>query len=307
MRDAKPTLLEEILEANEEYLAKRPAPRPRSLGETRLLVLTCMEPQLTALLPQAMGVAPEEMFQVRTAGNRVLGPDGDPIRSLVAALALGVATEVFLVGHTDCAMRRATAMSFLDGMKAVGLDRARLGGKDVREWFGAIASERTNAMEGATIIRNSPCFPSGTPIHALLVDTATGKLDVVESGYKALRSNMDERQEFQVGRSSPSFGPTASILTDMDEHSILDTVPLDILDPEPPLILEPEPPPILEPKPLGKQRKPPPLPLEEPPPPPPPRKPKPRPAKQAGKEKKPESPFERAEDVLERLLKRRGK
>lgn len=306
MGDKKPTLLEEILEANREFLAKRPAPRPRSLGDSHLLVLTCMDPRLTALLPQAMGVAPEEIFQIRTAGNRVPGPDGDPIRSLVAALALGLANEVFLIGHTDCAMRRATAMTFLDGMKAMGLDRENLGGADVREWFGAIASERTNTLEGVKVIRNSPWFPSATPVHALLVDSVTGSLEVVEQGYGNARSAMEERQEFHIGRTTLSQGPEVSILDEVDTPSILDSAPHPILEPEPLPILEPEPPPVLEPKPLKKQRKPPPIPTAAPPPPPPPRKPKPRP-KPAKQEKKPSSPFERAEDVLERLLKRRGK
>ena len=60
------------------------------------------------------------------------GPwEGDPIRSLVAMLVAGGASEVLVVGHTDCRMGKASAMSLLDGMKAAGLDREALGGVDV--------------------------------------------------------------------------------------------------------------------------------------------------------------------------------
>lgn len=267
MSDAgEKTLLDEVLEANREFLAERPAPRPRSLGAECLLVVTCVDPRLTALLPRVMGVGPEEMFQVRVAGCRVTSIEGDPVRSLVALLLLGRASEIFVVGHTDCAMQRATANDFLEGMRAAGMDRSVLGSRDVREWFGAFASDRSNVIEAAGTIRKSPILPPTAAVHALLVDTETGLLHAVESGY---------------GRSIRSARPVA-------EAAPADPDPGPGLVPESELAFDPAPP---APPPSPPKRKAPPAQRK----PSPPAKPR-----QTG-------PFERAEDVLEKLRRRRRK
>lgn len=180
------TLLDEVMEANREFLARRPAPRPTSLGDKHLLVVTCMDPLLTTLLPRAMGVGTEETFMIRVAGNRADGPEGDPVRSVVTALVLGFATEVFLVGHTDCLMSTASTSAVMDGMQKTGLRRETFGGRDIRSWIGLLASIRSNALEAAKVIRGSPFLPPGTPVHALVVDTESGKLEILANGYQLI-------------------------------------------------------------------------------------------------------------------------
>lgn len=176
------SLLDEVLIANRERVAGRLVPRPPSLGNRRLLVLTCADTRLTALLPRAMGVGPHEMHQVRNAGVQVPGPEGDPVRSLAALILLGQATEVFVVGHTDCAMNRATTADLLGAMDREGVDPATLGGRDAGEWFGAHESVRENILNGARIIRSSAVLPAGVPVHALIVNTATGELELLKRG-----------------------------------------------------------------------------------------------------------------------------
>jgi carbonic anhydrase len=174
------TLLDEVLAANRAFLDGDPAPRPCALGAGRFLLLTCMDPRLSALLPRAFGVGPEEMVMIRNAANRA---SADAIRSLCAAFFVLSAKEVFVVGHTDCRMAQWTAMDVLTALAKAGVPRAALGGKDPREWFGAIGSARQNALDAAKAVRACPVLPAGTPVHALLVDSGTGALEVLEKGY----------------------------------------------------------------------------------------------------------------------------
>ncbi|MGB8460470.1 MAG: carbonic anhydrase, partial [Priestia megaterium] len=38
-------------------------------------------------------------------------------------------------------------------------------------------------------IRNHPLFSKDTPVHGLVIDPNTGKLDVVVNGYEAIENN----------------------------------------------------------------------------------------------------------------------
>ncbi len=271
------TLVAEVLLANRHHLDGVPVPRPLSLGEKRLLVITCMDPRLTALLPLAMGVGADEMIQIRSAGNRALTIEGDPVRSAVAAVVLKMADEVFVIGHTDCAMCGASTMDLLDGMQERGLPREAFEGRDIRTWFGLIASERSNAMETARVVRESPFLPPGTPVHALLVDSAGGKLEMLEEGYSRAAKGLPSVSVAPTP--VPSFEPTSRPI----EGEVTDSFrELEQVEPLP--SLEPEPPPS--------------NPMSSPPPPP-------LPIPRQRRNEDPESPFERAEDVLARLMKRR--
>ncbi len=288
MGEPRDTLLHEVLLANRQHLAGSPVPRPTSLGEKSLLVITCMDPRLTALLPAVMGVASDEMIQIRNAGNRALDPERDPVRSAVAAIVLGLADEVFVIGHTDCRMCGSTTVDVLDGMKARGLSREAFGSKDVRAWFGLIASERSNTMEAAKVMRESPLLPPGIPLHALLVDTATGRLDLLSEGYT--------RAAIAAPSTPVSTGPIEMFEPPESSFDPGMAAVFESIAPEkPPAPARPVPPPKLPP--------PPPEPAHPAPPPPPPPRARSAPAPKPRSE--PASPFERAEDVLERLMKRR--
>jgi len=46
------------------------------------------------------------------------------------------------------------------------------------------ASERQNVMKAVEYVRHSPIIGAKTPVHGLLVDIATGKLEWVVNGYQ---------------------------------------------------------------------------------------------------------------------------
>ena len=49
-------------------------------------------------------------------------------------------------------------------------------------------SERQNVIKACDIIRHSPLIGPKIPVHGLLVDTDTGKLDWVVNGYQILET-----------------------------------------------------------------------------------------------------------------------
>ncbi len=53
------------------------------------------------------------------------------------------------------------------------------------EFFGLFASEQQNVMKAVEYVRHSPLIGPKIPVHGLLVDIATGKLDWVVNGYQA--------------------------------------------------------------------------------------------------------------------------
>ena len=79
-----------------------------------------------------------EMADIKTQLAEIPVPEPEPVEEVIEepepeALTagiefsiLGLATEVLVVGHTDCAMQRATAMSLLDGMSRRKVDRSAL-------------------------------------------------------------------------------------------------------------------------------------------------------------------------------------
>ena len=76
-------------------------------------------------------------------------------------------------------------MQLLEKFKALGVERSRLP-DNLNEFFGTFGSERQNVIKACDIIRHSPLIGPKIPVHGLLVDTETGKLDWIVNGYQTL-------------------------------------------------------------------------------------------------------------------------
>jgi carbonic anhydrase len=179
-------LFEAILDANHRAVAGdasaglRPADFADSLP---VAALTCIDPRLNAYFPNVLALPAEDFIWLRNAGNLVTGPLTSTVRSLALACAVEGAREIAVIGHTDCQICRTTTMVLLDKLKALGVDRARLPG-NVNEFFATFSSERQNVIQACNFIRNSPIIGPGIPVHGLLLDLNTGKLDWVVNGYQ---------------------------------------------------------------------------------------------------------------------------
>jgi len=175
-------LLDEVLKSNKEFVKEFDEVELTAIPKKKLAIVTCMDTRLTdGFLEQAMGIERGDAKIIKNAGNNVL--DRDVIRSVAATIfALG-AEEVMLVGHCDCGMAGASSEKLKAAMLEKGISAEEIAKVDLAEWIGAIESEESNVINGVEKIKNSPLIPDTIPVHGLIIDPITGKLDILVNGY----------------------------------------------------------------------------------------------------------------------------
>ena len=181
-------LFETILDANQRAVAGDPkAGDTISIDRSALPVaaLTCIAARLNRLLPDALGIPEDQFIWLRNAGNIITGPLSSTMRSLALACTIKGAKESAVIGHTDCLVGRTTAMELLDRLAKLGVDRARLP-ENLVEYFGLFGTERQNVIRGVDFVRLSPLIGAKVPVHGLLIDIHSGRLEWVVNGYQAL-------------------------------------------------------------------------------------------------------------------------
>jgi carbonic anhydrase len=183
-------LFESILDANHRAVAGdasaglHPADYADSLP---VVALTCIDPRLNAYFPNALALPAEQFIWLRNAGNIITSPLSSTMRSLALACAVKGGREIAVIGHSDCQICKTTVMALLDKLKALGVDRSRLP-ENLNEFFGMFGSERQNVIKACDFIRNSSLIGPNIPVHGLLLDLDTGKLESVVNGYDALNA-----------------------------------------------------------------------------------------------------------------------
>jgi carbonic anhydrase len=181
-------LIEAIIDANHRALDgdEKAGLHPDEFGdELPIIALTCIDPRLNRLLPDALGIKAEQFIWLRNAGNIIFEPMSSMMRTLALACAVKGGREIAIIGHTDCRVRSTTVSDLMDRFKALGVERSQLP-DNLNEFFGLFASERQNVIRGADIIRSSPLIGRKIPVHGLLIDIETGKLEWLVNGYETL-------------------------------------------------------------------------------------------------------------------------
>lgn len=181
-------LFEAIIAANHRAVAGdtsaglRPA---EFVDQLPIIALTCIDPRLNPVLPEVLGVPEEQFIWLRNAGNIITGPLSSTMRSLALACAVKGGREIAIIGHTDCQVAKCTAFQLLERLRQMGVQRQLLP-DNINEYFGMFGSERQNVIKGAEFIRSSPLIGSQVPVHGLVVDTETGKLEWLVNGYETI-------------------------------------------------------------------------------------------------------------------------
>ncbi|HUC86440.1 MAG TPA: carbonic anhydrase [Candidatus Acidoferrales bacterium] len=181
-------LFESILDANHRAVAGDATAglHPADFADALPIVaLTCVDPRLNAYFPNALGVPAEQFIWLRNAGNIITSTLSSTMRSLALACAVKGGREIAVIGHTDCQVAKTTTMQLLDRLKALGVDRSRLP-ENISEFFGSFGSERQNVLKACDLIRSSPLIGPQIPVHGLLLDLNTGRLDWLVNGYETL-------------------------------------------------------------------------------------------------------------------------
>lgn len=181
-------LFEAIIDANHRAVAGdataglHPSEHADSLP---VVALTCIDPRLNAYFPNALALPAEQFIWLRNAGNIVTGPMSSTMRSLALACAVKGGREIAVIGHTDCQVAKTTTSVLLERLKDLGVDRTRLP-DNISEFFGTFSSERQNVLKACDFIRHSPLIGPAIPVHGLLLNIETGKLDWIVNGYDVL-------------------------------------------------------------------------------------------------------------------------
>jgi carbonic anhydrase len=181
-------LFEAMIEANHRALAgdTQAGLHPADYAdELPLVALTCVDARLNALLPQALGVPPEQFIWLRNAGNIITGPMSSTMRSLALACAVKGGKEIVIIGHTDCQVGKTTTLQLIDRFRALGIERHMLP-DNLNEYFGIFASDRQNVLKAVEFVRRSPLIGPKLPVQGLLIDIETGKLEWLVNGYQTL-------------------------------------------------------------------------------------------------------------------------
>ena len=184
-------LFEAIIDANHRAVAgdKTAGLHPADFAdELPVIALTCVDPRLNALFPNALALPAEEFIWLRNAGNIITGPLSSTMRSLALACAVKGGKEIAIIGHTDCQVCKTTAMQLLDKLKALGVERHLLP-DNLNEFFGLFGSERQNIIKACDIVRHSPLIGPKIPVHGFWVDIETGKLEWIVNGYEAWQTS----------------------------------------------------------------------------------------------------------------------
>ncbi len=212
-------LFEAILEANHRAVEGDTTASLRQsefADSLPIAALTCIDVRLNPLIPEVLGIAEEHFIWLRNAGNIITSSLSSTMRSLSLACAVKGGKEIVIIGHTDCQVCKTTTMQLLERLKNIGVERHVLP-DNVNEYFGMFASERQNVIKACDLVRHSPLIGPKIPVHGLLLDIQTGKLEWLVNGYQTFATMGDKWNE--VVRSA---GETVDKLKSLADFNIGD-------------------------------------------------------------------------------------
>ncbi|KOY81943.1 carbonic anhydrase [Lysinibacillus sp. FSL H8-0500] len=188
------TMLQDILAFNKEFVQEKKYEPfiTTKYPDKHIVVLSCMDTRLVELLPKAMNLRNGDVKIVKSAGALVSHPFGAVMRSLLVAVYGLQADEVYVVGHYDCGMSAVDPEAMLSEMVARGVDPETIkmleySGFDLKDFLRGFGDVATSVKKSVDTIRNHPLMVKNVPVHGLIIDPNTGRLDVIEDGTKELK------------------------------------------------------------------------------------------------------------------------
>ncbi|QOY33776.1 beta-class carbonic anhydrase [Anaerobacillus isosaccharinicus] len=187
------SLLEDILNYNQAFVSEKLYEpfMTTQFPNKKLVILTCMDTRLKQLLPRAINLQKGDAIIIKNAGAVISHPFGSIMRSIIVAIYELGAQEVLVIGHHNCGMAKLEANSVLDKAKLRGIDQdtlevLRYSGVNIDAWLKGFTEVEDSVKHSVDIVKNHPLLPSNIPIHGLIIDPKTGKLDTVINGYQEI-------------------------------------------------------------------------------------------------------------------------
>lgn len=185
------SLLNEILSYNEEFVQEKKYEEYRTtkFPDKRMVILTCMDTRLFELLPKAMNFKNGDVKIVKSAGAVINHPFGGIMRSLFVAVYELNADEIYIIGHHDCGMASVKPEGIIEKMKSRGIEQSTIelmdySGVNLDEWLMGFDDVNESVRHSVDMVRHHPLMDKKVPVHGLVIDPTTGKLDVVVDGYE---------------------------------------------------------------------------------------------------------------------------
>lgn len=184
-------LLDEILIHNKEFVSEKKYEEftTTKFPDKKMVILTCMDTRLLELLPKALNVRNGDVKLVKNAGALVSHPFGSIMRSLLVAVYQLNAQEILVIGHHDCGMAGMKAEGMIEKIKEEGIEEDTFelltySGIDVKSWLHGFEDVTESVRHSVNMIRKHPLLAKDIPVHGLVIDPETGKLDLVANGYE---------------------------------------------------------------------------------------------------------------------------
>ncbi|MDN4495049.1 beta-class carbonic anhydrase [Ureibacillus aquaedulcis] len=191
--------LNEILSFNESFVESKQYESyiTSKFPDKKSVILTCMDTRLVELLPKAMNMRNGDVKIVKNAGAQVSHPFGSIMRSILVAVYELKADEVFVIGHHDCGMSAVDPDVMIGHMSERGINddiinTVKYSGFDLVEWLRGFGDVSQSVLKSVDLIRNHPLMPKMTPVHGLVIDPNTGKLELLADGNSYLKDNSTE-------------------------------------------------------------------------------------------------------------------
>lgn len=181
--------LNEILDFNESFVKEKKYEEfiTTKFPNKKSVILTCMDTRLFEMLPKAMNLKNGDVKIVKSAGAVINHPFGGIMRSLMVAIYELNADEVYIIGHHDCGMSAIEPQKMLEKMKSRGIEQETIelmeySGVDLEEWLRGFEDVNESVRHSVSMVRNHPLMDKNVPVHGLVIDPTTGKLDLVING-----------------------------------------------------------------------------------------------------------------------------
>lgn len=184
------TLLTDILEFNENFVDEKEYEQyaTTKFPDKRVVILTCMDTRLTELLLKSMNFKNGDVKLIKNAGAVITHPFGSIMRSLIVAVYELQADEVFIIGHHDCGMSSINTENIISTMVERGVDPTlfktlNYSGVDMKDWLRGFNDVTESVSTSVDLVANHPLMDKNVPVHGLVIDPETGKLDTIINGY----------------------------------------------------------------------------------------------------------------------------
>jgi len=185
------SLLNEILSFNQAFVEEKKYEPfiTTKYPDKRIVILSCMDTRLVELLPRSLNARNGDIKLVKNAGALIAHPFGSVMRSILVALYQLQAEEVLVIGHHDCGMGGLKADDLIGLMKGRGVSQETLNtleysGIDFENWLKGFSQVEDSVAHSVDVIQNHPLLPNNVPVHGLVIDPETGKLDLIINGYE---------------------------------------------------------------------------------------------------------------------------